>query len=101
MPSHQQPSWAKWWRSYNSDCTGLAQHALVLGPSGHVQSDPTVPTQPAQSGNSGIQPDPTQEPVKPEPSCLAPRAQQSRNRASLGQWQHELRLLKEDQPDRL
>ena len=30
----------------NSDCTGLAQHALVLGPSGHVQPDPTVPTQP-------------------------------------------------------
>ena len=58
----------------NSDCTGLAQHALVLGPSGHVQSDPTVPAQPVQSGNSAIQPDPTQEPVKPEPSCLAPRA---------------------------
>ena len=38
----------------NSDCTGLAQHALVLGPSGHVQSDPTVPTQPAQSGNSAF-----------------------------------------------
>ena len=58
----------------NSDCAGLAQHALVLGPRGHVQSDPTVPTQPAQSGNSAIQPDPTQEPFKPEPSCLAPRA---------------------------
>ena len=58
----------------NSDCTGLAQHALVLGPSGHGQSDPTVPTHPAQSGNSAIQPDLTQESVKPEPSCLAPRA---------------------------
>ena len=58
----------------NCDCTGLAQHALVLGPSGHVQSDPTVPTQPAQSGNLAIQPDPTQDPVKHEPSCLAPRA---------------------------
>ena len=29
-------------------------NALVLGPSGHVQSDPTVP---AQSGDSTIQPD--------------------------------------------
>ena len=53
------------------DCTGVAQHALVLGSSGHVQSDPTVP---AQSGDSAIQPDSAQEPVKPEPTCLAPRA---------------------------
>ena len=52
----------------------MAQHALVLGPSSHVQSDPTVPAQPAQSGDSTIQPDPTEESVKPEPTCLAPRA---------------------------
>ena len=58
----------------NSDGTRLAQHALVQGPSGHVQPDPTVPAQPAQSGNSAIQPDPTQEFSKPEPSCLAHRA---------------------------
>ena len=49
----------------HTDCTGVAQHALVLGPSGHVQSDPTVPAQSAQSGDSTIQPDPTQESVKP------------------------------------
>ena len=55
----------------HTDCTGVAQHALVLGPSGHVQSDPTVP---AQSGDSAVQPEPAQEPVKPEPTCLAPRA---------------------------
>ena len=36
----------------NSDCTVLAQRALVLGRSGHVQSDPTVHAQPAESGNS-------------------------------------------------
>ena len=56
------------------DCTGVAQHALVLGSSGHVQSDPTVSAQSAQSGDSAVQPDPAQEPVKPEPTCLAPRA---------------------------
>ena len=55
----------------HTDCTGVAQHALVLGSSGYVQSDPTVP---AQSGDSSIQPDPAQEPVKPEPTCMAPRA---------------------------
>ena len=52
----------------------VAQHALVLGSSGNVQSDPSVSTQPAQSGISTMQPDPAQEPLKPESSCLAPRA---------------------------
>ena len=51
----------------HSDCTRVAQHALVLGSGGNVQSDPSVSAQPAQSGISTIQPDPTQEPVKPEP----------------------------------
>ena len=49
----------------------LGQHALVLGSSGNVQSDPSVSAQP---GISTIQPDPAQEPVKPELTCLAPRA---------------------------
>ena len=35
-------------------CTGVAQHALVLGTSGKVQSDPTVPAQTAQPGVSAI-----------------------------------------------
>ena len=52
----------------------MAQHALVLGSSGNVQSDPSVSAQPAQSGISTFQPDPAQEPVKPELTCLAPRA---------------------------
>ena len=51
----------------------VAQHALVWGSSGNVQSDPSVSAQPAQSGVSTIQPDPAQEPVKPELTCLAPR----------------------------
>ena len=55
----------------NTDCTGVAQHALVLGLSGHAQSDPSVP---AQSGDSAFQPAPAQEPVEHEPTCLAPRA---------------------------
>ena len=58
----------------HSDRSRMAQHALVLGSGGNVQSDPSVSTQPAQFGISPIQPDPTQEPVKPEPTCLAPRA---------------------------
>ena len=58
----------------HSDCTRVVQHALVLGSCGNVQSDPPVSAQPAQSGVSTIQSDPAQEPVKPEPTCLAPRA---------------------------
>ena len=58
----------------HTDCTRVAQHALVLGSSGHVQSNPIVSAQSAQSGDLAIQPDPAQEPVKPEPTCLAPRA---------------------------
>ena len=58
----------------HTDCTRVAQHALVLGSSGNVQSDPTVSAQPAESSVSAIQPDPAQEPVKPEPTCLAPKA---------------------------
>ena len=52
----------------------VTQHALVWGSSGNVQSDPSVSAQLAQSGISTVQPDPAQEPVKPELTCLAPRA---------------------------
>ena len=55
----------------HSDCTRVAQRALVLGSGGNVQSDPSVSS---QSDISTIQPDPAQEPVKPEPTCMAPRA---------------------------
>ena len=49
MPSHQQPSWAKWWRSFRTThATGSywfhqsGPTCPGLGPSGHVQSDPVV-----------------------------------------------------------
>ena len=56
------------------DCTGMAQHALVLGSSGNVQSDPAVSAQHTKPSVSAIQPGPTQEPVKSKSTCLAPRA---------------------------
>ena len=58
----------------NSDCTRVAQLALVLGSCGNVQSDPMLSAQPTKFGVSTIQPDPAQEPAKSEPTCLAPRA---------------------------
>ena len=36
----------------SSDCSGVAQHALVLGSSGHVQPNPTEPAQYAQPVDS-------------------------------------------------
>ena len=58
----------------NSDCPRVAQHALVLGSRGNVQSNPTVPAQHTKPGISAIQPGSSQEPVKSELTCLAPRA---------------------------
>ena len=58
----------------NPDCPRVAQHALVLGPGSNVKPDPTVSAQPTQPSVSAIQPGPSQEPVKSEPTCLAPRA---------------------------
>ena len=54
-----------------SNCSRVAQHALVLGSSDHVQSDPTVPAQPAYST---IQSDSKHESVKPKSPCMALRA---------------------------
>ena len=59
----------------NSDCPRVAQHALVLGSSGNVQSNPTVPAQHTKLSISAIQPGPLKEPVKSEPTCLAIKEQ--------------------------
>ena len=53
----------------HSDCSGLAQHALVLG--SNVQSDPIEPAQPV---NTAIQSDPSQKSDKSKSPCVAPRA---------------------------
>ena len=55
----------------HSDCSGVAQHALVLGFSDHVQSDPTEPAQPV---DTTFQSDPSQKSDKPKSPCMAPRA---------------------------
>ena len=57
----------------HSDCSGVAQHALVLGSSGHVQPNPT---EPANLTNllTAIQSDPSQKSNKSQSPCRAPRA---------------------------
>ena len=58
----------------NSDCSRVAQHALVLGPGGNVKPDPTVSALHTKPSVSALQPGPSQELVESEPTCLAPRA---------------------------
>ena len=58
----------------DSDCSRVAQHALVLGSGDHVEPDSSLPAQPAQPSDSTIQSDLTQEFDQSEPPCLAPRA---------------------------
>ena len=80
----------------HSDCTGVAQHALVLGSSDHVQSDPTEPAQPVDTAFNQI---PHRNLTNLNLHAWLLEPQQSRSKASLKQWQQGLRLLKEDQPD--
>ena len=61
-------------QTINSDCSGMAQHALVLGLSGHVQPSSPEPTTSAQPVDTALQSDPSQKSDQPKPSCLAPRA---------------------------
>ena len=79
--------------------SGLAQHAMVLGPGGTVVSDPSLPTQSfqvvTQPFNKARHRNLTN--LNLHAWLLEPR--QSRNRVSLAQWRHGLRLLKEVQPE--
>ena len=79
------------------NCTGVAQHALVLGSSGNVQSIPlclpNLPNLVSQPFNQTLHRHLSN--LNLHAWLLEP--QQSRSRAPLRQWQHELRLLKEDQ----
>ena len=58
----------------HSHCPRMAQHALILGPSGHVQPDPIESAQSSQPVNPTVQSDPSQKSDKSESTCMAPRA---------------------------
>ena len=58
----------------HSDCSGVAQHALVLGFRDHVKTDPIVPAPSAQPAHSAIQSDSTHESVKLKSTYMAPQA---------------------------
>ena len=58
----------------HSDCSGVAQHALVLGPGDNVQPNLTEPAPLALPAYPAVQSDSSQESIKSKSSCLAPRA---------------------------
>ena len=58
----------------HSDRPGVAQHVLVLGLGGHVQSNPSQPAKSAQSVDTALQSDPSQKSDKSKSPCMAPRA---------------------------
>ena len=55
-------------------CPRVAQHNMVLGPSGNVQPDPIALTSTAKLFDSTLQSDPSQESDKPKSPSMAPRA---------------------------
>ena len=55
-------------------CPGVAQHDMVLGPSGNVQPDPIALASTAKPTDSTLQSGPSQESDKPKSPCMAPRA---------------------------
>ena len=55
-------------------CPGVAQHDMVLGPSGNVQPDPIASTSIAKPFDPTLQSDPSQESDSPKSPCMAPRA---------------------------
>ena len=55
--------------------SGLAQHAMVLGPGGTVISDPSLPTQSSRPSDTAIQQGASQESDQSKPTRLAPRAE--------------------------
>ena len=57
----------------HSDCSGVAQHALVLVSSGHVQPNPPESALSAQPVNTALQSDPSQKSDKPKSPCMSPR----------------------------
>ena len=59
----------------NPDCPGMAQHALVLGPSGAICEGSSLSSTPPRSSDPTFQQGTSQGSDEPKSPCLAPRAQ--------------------------
>ena len=70
----------------HSDCSGVAQHALVLGPSDHVESDPTETGFLAQPVNTAFDQIPHRNQTNLNLHAWLLEPHHSRSRAFLKQW---------------
>ena len=80
----------------HSDCSRVAQYALILGSNDHVKPDPSVP---AQSADSAFRSDPSQESVTLKSACMAARVSAIKDEGFSEALAAQIRLLKEIQPD--
>ena len=60
-------------------CPRVAQHDMVLGPSGNVQSDPITLASTAKPTDPTLQSGPSQESDKPKSPCMAPQRGSTRS----------------------
>ena len=74
------------------DCTGMAQHAMVLGPSQHVSSNSPLTSPNGEFANSTVQPVSAQRSPQPKSACLAPRATAIQQAGFSDELQPELSL---------
>ena len=81
----------------DSHCIRLAKHALVLGSGQSISADSIQPSSTKESSDPAVQQPSSPRSLQSESSCMAPRA--FTNKASLEKWQHELRLLRDCQPE--
>ena len=79
----------------HSDCSRMAQYALVLGSCDHVKSDSFVP---AQSAYSTVKSD-SQYSVKPKSACMALRATAIKEQGFSEAVAAQIEAPQEDQPD--
>ena len=80
----------------HSDCSRVAQHALVLGSSGHVQPNLTDSAQPV---DTTLQSDPSQKSDKSKSPCMAPRASAIKEQGFFEAAAARIEAPQRDQPD--
>ena len=83
----------------DSDCSRVAQHALVLGPGQSIGSDPLQAPTAEGSGDTTLQWASQLETRQSEPTCLAPRASAIQEQGFSDEVAARIKLLKDSQPE--
>ena len=84
----------------HSDCSRVAKHAMVLGRGQHVGSNSTLTSQGREFVNPTVQSVPHRDLFNLNLHAWLLEPQPFNKQGSLLKWQHELRLLRDAQPER-